>query len=646
MALAYLAGELKGPVRKPTGHEPMATHVNKLLSGALNYHGMPVPVDSRPVLTGAAGAPKALITKPVGHDPAFRSNIPLPFHEVVYNANARHVPDIETLGGEAAKRKAEGKLKAIRASFIPAAGAIGALHQSNVTALESRLLEKRNQLLREGLTMADVERILAPDYQEIRKAKILAGEAASGINPVRARTESMLGMRMPQDTYQQRLSMYTDELGKTMGLPAAIELARAEVTKGGLPMTAEEEAAMIENDPDVRYLRRRAAETAGATLGRGDGSLVDVEEMAARSRDAMSSAPRDITMFLSSRHQMERALMSSTLVAPTASGIVVNAAAQPAANFGIGQAAGSLAAAAVPGARATVPAATGLAGAGAAMDEDVDWFGPGAAAATSAPPAAEPAAAAATPARAEPAPPVTPMRQPRSISAAQVLAQIGGGGAGAGMGLHGSGYTMHEEVAMATRASIASHDTDARSKTLGQTRGAASEASIDVLRADAPPGFEPPGFVDTGAGAGAGAAAIDTSNTPTELYDGVKVFDVNGTKVPYHLSVMMQQKFYVASRARADRQLPVNVGGGQINQTEINKAYTAVKGSFPREWTAARQAEVVAAHVTPQKPRRSVGVQPGGNVAESARAHVAATEALRSHKIRELEKTLTNPKPK
>lgn len=291
MALNYLAKALDGPVTKPSGHEPLATHVQKLMSGAMNYHGLPITPDARLTLAGAAGAPKALLTKPTRHEPAFYSNIPLPFHENIYNANALHVPDIETLGSEAAKRKEIRREAAIRQSFVPTSGPIGVMHTANIEALQSRLQEKRLQMIRSGIAPDQVESLLEPDYQGLRAATIQAAEAGGGMTPTQLKVNTLLGQKVPRAEFEAQKQRYRELLQATMVEPFALP----EGVAG--PRTAEMANAAARLDATVESLMPDPGL-----------SVADPSEIAARSRAAMNSIPTHTATTYSRRQHTERAL--------------------------------------------------------------------------------------------------------------------------------------------------------------------------------------------------------------------------------------------------------------------------------------------------------------------------------------------------
>ena len=329
MALNYLNKELKGPVTKPTGHEPMTTHVNKLLSGAMNYHGMPVPVDTRPTFSGAAGGPRAMVTKPTDHKPSFLSNIPLPFHTVVYNANARHVPDIETVGTEAARRRAEIRMQAARDAYVPVGAPIALLHQGNIASLQSRLVEKRNALRRSGLSPPEVDALVADDVREIRAATIAMEEAQGGFGPARLRAERVLAPHMPEDMHKMRAEEYKTHLEKPIIDPS---------------------------DPTKRTVLDPFQVSELMRLYNAPHSATDESELSARINTGMAAAPVSAYMKLSTRDWMDKfhplapkSVLSGPLNGPTATSGAFVAPAAHVPGMGIGIVAGATAAAAVAG---------------------------------------------------------------------------------------------------------------------------------------------------------------------------------------------------------------------------------------------------------------------------------------------------------
>lgn len=295
MALNFMKKALDGPVVKPTGHEPLATHVDKLLSGAVNYRGLPIVPDSRPSLTGAAGAPKALLTMPVAHEPAFRSNIPIPFHDVVYNANALHVPDLETIGSEAAKRAAESRIQAAKDAYVPAGGPISLLHEGNINALQSRILEKRNQLVREGLLPDQIEAMMAEDYRQLRRAIIAYQETSSGISTRRAQVEQLLGAKKPAEQAELERKILTDRYTAALVDPVLNEVSDA-------AMSGVEPEAL----PQVIQARANVEAHVNAFPTAGS-AMTDMDELETRHSSGLSvTAARDASMHLSRAHEFSR----------------------------------------------------------------------------------------------------------------------------------------------------------------------------------------------------------------------------------------------------------------------------------------------------------------------------------------------------
>lgn len=192
MALNYLPF-LNKPVTKPTGHEPFSTFTEKYASLAQNYDGLPTIADTRPVFAGADRGPRALLTKPVGHPPAAASALPLPFTTVVYNANALHVADLESMGAaEGARRRMVAETAAAKAYVpVPKLG-MGLLYNSEIAAQEARIQEKRAALERDGNPPELIEASLYGDHQQLRALMIRQEEAESGITPTSVRVERML----------------------------------------------------------------------------------------------------------------------------------------------------------------------------------------------------------------------------------------------------------------------------------------------------------------------------------------------------------------------------------------------------------------------------------------------------------------------
>jgi hypothetical protein len=172
MALNYLPF-LKNPVKKPTGHEPLATFTDRLQSGALNYRGLPIVPDDRERFTGADKGPRVVNQRPTGHLPAYRSELPLPFKEEIYNANALHVPDLISIGEtHSTATEAARQYAVARNAYVPAAGgkhkALKMLVDADINSLESRIQEKRLALTSSGATRDEVVMELADEMRQLR----------------------------------------------------------------------------------------------------------------------------------------------------------------------------------------------------------------------------------------------------------------------------------------------------------------------------------------------------------------------------------------------------------------------------------------------------------------------------------------------
>lgn len=217
MALNYLPF-LNNPVKKPTGHEPLASFVDHLKSGAINYDGQPIEPDERAVFTGASRGPRANVLLPTAHEPAFRSNIPLPWHEEIYNANALHVPDLITIGRARAEVQAVAREREVAKMYVPKPKeGLMTLYDSEIAALESRMQEQRFAMTRGGHDAAVVEGQLGRDYQALRDLLNKREEARTGVTPASINLERKL---------MGELELPADAL-------AAAEAARTSVAAGG-----------------------------------------------------------------------------------------------------------------------------------------------------------------------------------------------------------------------------------------------------------------------------------------------------------------------------------------------------------------------------------------------------------------------------
>lgn len=196
MALNFLGG-LNAPVTKPTGHEPFATFTDKLKSGAQNYRGLPIPEDTRPAFAGGGRGPRALLTKPIDHAPASRSDLPLPFTTVVYNANAIHVPDIESIGSIGAKRKLDRYRRARAEAYVPRGKTgLATLLDSEITALEARVQEKTAAMTAQGHLPATIAGAIAEDQRILRDLYARRTQADTGINPAHMNVMGLLQKNM------------------------------------------------------------------------------------------------------------------------------------------------------------------------------------------------------------------------------------------------------------------------------------------------------------------------------------------------------------------------------------------------------------------------------------------------------------------
>lgn len=205
MALNFLPF-LSNPVRKPTGNEPLASFVDHLKSGAINYDGQPRVGDERPVFTGASRGPRADVTLPTAHLPAFRSDIPLPFHEEIYNANALHVPDLVTMGEARARVEAELREREVARMYVPAPKqGLMTLMDSEIASLESRIQEARFAMTHGGEDAAVVEARLGRDYQALRELLNKREEARTGVTPTTLHLErKLLGeLQLPETVLQE-----------------------------------------------------------------------------------------------------------------------------------------------------------------------------------------------------------------------------------------------------------------------------------------------------------------------------------------------------------------------------------------------------------------------------------------------------------
>jgi len=192
MALNYLPF-LNNPVRKPTGHEPLATFTEKLPSLAQNYNGLPIPKDTRPVFAGADKGPRALVTMPHRPPPAARSDLPLPFTTLVVNANALHVPDLVSMAEDESMRRKEKRLYETARAYVPMANpAMGLLYNSEIASLEGRINEITAGMMSKGAKPEEIDAALARDYAHLREMLQRQEQAESGVTPTMLRTERLL----------------------------------------------------------------------------------------------------------------------------------------------------------------------------------------------------------------------------------------------------------------------------------------------------------------------------------------------------------------------------------------------------------------------------------------------------------------------
>lgn len=200
MALNFLPF-LNDKVTKPTGHEPFTTFTEKYASLAQNYDGLPYIADTRPTFAGSDKGPRALITKPTPHPPALRSQLPLPFHTTVYNANALHVADLETMGAAEATRRAVARERAIAAAYVPQPKkGIGLLYNSEVAAQQARIAERTMIMRREARTEEEIASALAEDHRILRSLLQKQAEAEAGVAPTDVHVQrlmSHLGATLP-----------------------------------------------------------------------------------------------------------------------------------------------------------------------------------------------------------------------------------------------------------------------------------------------------------------------------------------------------------------------------------------------------------------------------------------------------------------
>lgn len=240
MALNYLPF-LNKPVTKPTGHEPFATFTEKYASLAQNYDGLPYIADTRPVFPGADRGPRALLTKPIPHPPASRSDLPLPFTTVVYNANALHVPDFVTLGEQAAARNVAAKERAAALAYVPKAKpGIDLLYATEVMGQESRIAERKAAMRAAGKAPEVIEAAMEPEYESLRSLLQRQAQAESGVSPSDLRMQQLFGM-------SQRVPVgAADEIMAAAAPAAAVAPHLAPDAPAELPMASHARDAGLE----------------------------------------------------------------------------------------------------------------------------------------------------------------------------------------------------------------------------------------------------------------------------------------------------------------------------------------------------------------------------------------------------------------
>ncbi len=230
MALNFLPF-LNNPVRKPTGHEPFSTFTEKFNSLAQNYHGLPTPVDPRPVFAGADKGPRALMTMPHRPPPANRSDLPLPFTTVVYNANAMHVPDLMSMAEDEGMRRKEAHLYAVAKAYVPLPNAgMSMLYATEIASLQGRINEIRAQGTAQGADPVKLEAMLAEEYAHLRELLSKQEMADSGVSPTSLRVERMLmaSANVPASVAAE-VARRRAPAAAAMGVPAAPVVAQAEV---------------------------------------------------------------------------------------------------------------------------------------------------------------------------------------------------------------------------------------------------------------------------------------------------------------------------------------------------------------------------------------------------------------------------------
>ncbi len=180
---------LHDPVRKPTGHEPLASFVDRLKSGAVNYSGQPIVEDDRPSYSGRG--PPAMATKVLPFPPALKSDIPLPWHETIYNANALHVPDIVSIGEGAAARAADRTRRLVEDMYVPRGHpGMQQLLTSEIESAERRIVKATTDMAALGMTPEEIDAELVLEKRALRMNAARLAEQTSGMSQRRMEVEN------------------------------------------------------------------------------------------------------------------------------------------------------------------------------------------------------------------------------------------------------------------------------------------------------------------------------------------------------------------------------------------------------------------------------------------------------------------------
>lgn len=115
MALNFMP-YLNDPVRKPSGHEPLTSLIKKLPSGSPWYHKVPI-VDERDYDSTLSKAPRGPASMSVKTIPSHTGPATPIADAYDINWNARHLPDLISIGEAAGRRTAA---KAFEARFVGA----------------------------------------------------------------------------------------------------------------------------------------------------------------------------------------------------------------------------------------------------------------------------------------------------------------------------------------------------------------------------------------------------------------------------------------------------------------------------------------------------------------------------------------------